>query len=119
MKLSKQEKKAILKKIGDIIENHCRGCEFNDSGTKVKEKPCLGCIHYQELRRLGDKLEGRNFITQTNFDLTEQKYYWFKERRYTDKEIADFYNVTPGKIDKWKRKHGIKKRNLRKVGGTE
>lgn len=111
MKLSKEERTVIVRKIGDIIEDHCRECPFNDSGMRKGNKVCVKCTHYKELRKLGEKLEGRD-LTKTGshskeFDLTAEKYYWFKEKRFTDRDIAEYYKISLTKLNIWKTKNGI------------
>lgn len=108
MKLTKTERKAIIKRIGDIIQYHCRQCQYNGIGTKVNNKPCLRCPHYRELRKLGDKLDGRDQLEKpSGFGLTEEKYFWFKELRFTDKDIADYYNLPLSRISAWKRENKV------------
>ena len=55
MKLPDDERIPIIIKIGDIIEKHCRNCPILRDNRSTN-KYCLDCIHFKQLRTLGNQL---------------------------------------------------------------
>lgn len=55
MKLPDDERIPIIIEIGDIIEKHCRNCPILRDNRSTN-KYCLDCIHFKQLRTLGNQL---------------------------------------------------------------
>ena len=58
MKLTKEERKELTYRIGDIIEQKCRRCYYNRTSNECfSVKECKACPTGDELRRLGRYLD--------------------------------------------------------------
>lgn len=50
------DKHEIRVAVGKILDEHCRPCPTKPHPNESAKKICKDCPHYQQLRRMGDKL---------------------------------------------------------------
>ena len=107
-KLKPEVRRKIITKIGDLIERHCKACEYNQPNMNISQiQYCRQhCEIGQELARLGRMLEGkeRGEIEMTKAKITKEAYEAMKKEGKTDKFIANYFGVTQAALSYHKKK---------------
>jgi hypothetical protein len=110
MKLTKEERKEITYKVGDIIEQKCRRCYYNRSSNEsFSVNECKACPTGDELRRLGRYLDTQPKKNggprrETPSVLTPEVVRNLNMQGIPDKDIGIMYDLSPSYVGK-KKKH--------------
>lgn len=111
--MDKQERKRIVYRIGDLIEQKCQGCEHNGGQKDTTKSYChTHCSVGKELLALGKRLDegGNNVptVTERKKKLTLELYQELKAKGMLDKEIAKHVKCTPTYVSNLKNEWGIR-----------
>ena len=104
-KLDKRERTAVVIKINDVIEQHCKGCEYNkhDKNGALKDPTfCRSqCTTGALLQRLGEYLERGELCMPK---ITKEAYEALKKEGKTDAFIASYFGITQATLSYHKKK---------------
>lgn len=109
-KLDKRERTAVVIKINDVVERHCKGCEYNkhDKNGNLKDPFfCRSqCTTGAALQRLGEYLE-RGELRMPK--ITKEAYEAMKKEGKTDAFIASYFGIGESTLYYHKKKWGEEK----------
>lgn len=104
-KLDKRERTAVIIKINDVVERHCKGCEYNkhDKNGALKDPAfCRSqCATGALLQRLGEYLERGECLMSK---ITKEVYEALKKEGKTDAFIASYFGITQATLSYHKKK---------------
>lgn len=104
-KLDKRERTAVIIKINDVVERHCKGCEYNkhDKNGALKDPTfCRSqCATGALLQRLGEYLERGEYLMSK---ITKEAYETLKKEGKTDAFIASYFGITQATLSYHKKK---------------
>ncbi|MCI1574719.1 MAG: zinc-finger domain-containing protein [Weizmannia coagulans] len=100
--MEKEERKKVIKEIGDLIELHCRGCPNN---TKNPVVYCENCQVYAQLRALGSRMLDEPFKPTRRVKMDPAEFVQYKRDGLTLAEITKRVGCSRSALYDWRKKH--------------
>ena len=108
--MDKKERIKTINRIGDIIENVCKKCEYNKSNSDICRTECNTGAELLELgNRLDPHKEKSKKITKDveRMKVTKENYTQLKAEGKTDKQVMNYFNIDHNKFYRLKNDWGI------------
>ncbi len=114
--MDKKERRLIVFKIGDILENTCKACEHNVKSGNKRNNICLtSCSTGKELQRLGNLLETKKPMEEPKEEkevkkireISKEEIETLKEQGKSDPEVMEILGISHVKLNELKRKYDL------------
>jgi hypothetical protein len=115
-RMNKKERRQIIFKIGDILENTCKACEHNVKSGNKRNNICLtSCSTGKELQRLGNLLETKKPMEEPKGEkevkkireISKEEIVALKEQGKSDPEVMEILGISHVKLNELKQKYDL------------
>jgi hypothetical protein len=100
--VDRKQRKQIVSRISDILENTCGHCEFNKKHNSSDSVCVTSCKTGKELQRLGSLLEKKEGKALSK--ITQEAYESMKNDGQNDTSIAKYFEITTATLSYHKKK---------------
>lgn len=112
------ERMTLLKLQTKLDREVCANCPFSNSPNNDE---CEGCSTFEELNRIGDWLNkdvqghkptALHEVKPGKVKFTREDYIALKQKGLSDAEAASCFKIANGTLDSWKKKNGIRSKDI-------